>query len=145
MANITNSTAFRDLIATWLSTAGSGFMWATLHSDTTTVTNSMVYASTGRAELGNGNGYTAGDKSCGTITSSISGTDRVLDVADAEWTTAGGETLNAKSCCIWINSTNNIVGAALVSKVDGDKTASDGGKMTAGLANPITIPTPTAT
>ena len=140
MANITESTALRDFIATWLSSAGSGYMWATLHSDTTSVTASSVYASSGLAELSTANGYTAGGKTCGTITNSSG----VLDTPDVVWTTGSGETLTAKSCCIWINSSNSITGAALVSKVDADKTASDGGTMTAGLTNQLTIPTPTA-
>jgi len=139
MADITASTALRDFIANKLSTAGGGYMWCTLHSATTGISASSVYATTGLSELSTGNGYTAGGKTAGTVTVSAG----VLDSPNVEWTTSGGETLAAEACCLWVNDSNDIVGAALVAMDDSSQTASNGGKMTAGLVNQITIPTPT--
>ena len=138
MANSTASTALRDLIANLLSTAGGAYMWATLHSTITPITAATVYAATGLDELPTANGYTAGGTPLGTI----SEIDGVLDVDDEVWTTGAGETLTAAACCIWINTSNVIAGAALVSMQDSSQTASNGGTMTAGLVNNITIPTP---
>jgi hypothetical protein len=138
MADITASTALRDFIAGRLSTAGGCYMWATLHSSIAAISASTVYAASGLNELGSGSGYTAGGASCGTI----GRTNGVLDTPDVVWTTGAGETLTAAACCLWINSTNNIVGASLVCMKDSSQTASNGGTLTAGIANPITIPTP---
>ena len=138
MADITASTALRDFIANLLSTSGGCYMWATLHSDTANIAVSSVYATTGLDELSTANGYTAQGKTCGTISES----GGVLDTPDVVWTTSAGETLAAEACCVWINSSNTITGAALVSMDDSSQTASNGGTMTAGLTNPITIPTP---
>ena len=137
MADITASTAFRDFISTYLSTAGSCFMWATLHSSKANITAASTYAGTGLDELGTANGYTAGGKTCGTITEA----DGVLDTPDVVWTTSEGETLTAACGCIWINNTNNIDGAALVGLEDNTQTAGGGGPMSFHLTNPITIPT----
>ena len=138
MADITASTAFRDFIAAYLSTAGSCFMWATLHSATTNITAASTYSGTGLDELGTANGYTAGGKTCGTITEA----DGVLDTPDVVWTTGAGETLTAACGCVWINNSDTITGAALVSLEDNSQTASNEGTMTFSLINPITIPTP---
>ena len=138
MADITNSTALRDFIANLLSTSGGCYMWATLHSSIAAISASTVYATSGINELTTANGYTAQGKTCGTISES----GGVLDTPDVVWTTGAGETLTAACCCVWINSSNTITGAALVSMDDSSQTASNGGTMTAGLTNPITIPTP---
>lgn len=138
MPDITASTALRDFIAGRLSSTGGCYMWATLHSSTAAISASTVYAASGLNELTTANGYTAGGQSCGTITR----TNGTLDTPDVTWTTSAGQTLSAACCAVWINSTNNIVGAALVSLKDSAQTASNGGTMTGGLVNPITIPTP---
>ena len=138
MADITASTALRDFIAAFLSTAGGSYMWATLHSSISAIDVDSVYAGSGLNELPTANGYTAGGKTCG----AISVANGVLDTPDVVWTTSAGQTLTAAACCIWINDTNSITGAALVSMDDSSQTASNGGTMTGGLTNPITIPTP---
>ena len=138
MADITASTAFRDFVADLITTAGGCYMWVTLHSDIASISPSTVYAATGLDELATGNGYTAGGKSCGTITQS----GGVVDTPNVVWTTGSGETLTSEACCLWINDTNDITGAALVSMEDSTNTASNGGTMTANIVNPITIPTP---
>jgi len=138
MADITASTALRDFIGGRLATAGGCYMWATLHSSIAAINAGTVYASSGLNELSTANGYTAGGTTCGTISHS-SGS---LDTPNVVWTTGAAETLTAACCCIWINSTNSITGAALVSMKDSSQTASNGGTLTAGLANPIVIPTP---
>ena len=141
MSDITASTALRDFIAAKLSTAGGSFMWATLHSTAQvdgTVTPATIYEATGLNELPTANGYTAQGKTCGTI----SEVDGVLDTPDVVWTTAEGESLTAKSACIWVNDANTIIGAALVSLEDNEQTASNGGAMTFSITNPIIIPTP---
>jgi hypothetical protein len=138
MADITASVALRDFIAGRLTTAGGCYMWATLHSALTGLSASSVYAASGISELPTANGYTAGGKTCGTI----SVTNGVLDTPDVVWTTGAGQTLTAAACCLWINSTNNIMGASLVCCKDSAQTASNGGTITVGISNPITIPTP---
>ena len=139
MADITASTALRDFIANKLSTAGGGYMWCTLHSATTGISASSVYATTGLSELSTGNGYTEKGASVGTITASAG----VLDSPNVEWTTGAGQTLTAEACCLWVNDSNDIVGAALVAMDDSSQTASNEGVMTSELVNQITIPTPT--
>ena len=138
MADITASTALRDFIAAFLSTAGGSYMWATLHSSISAIDVDTVYSATGLNELPTGDGYTAQGKTCGTIALSAG----VLDTPDVVWDTEIGDTLTAACCCIWINDSNSIVGASLVCMDDSVQTASNGGTMTAGLINPITIPTP---
>ena len=137
MADLTASTALRDFIANRLTTTGGVFMFATLHSAITNIAADSVYSSSGLLELTSANGYTAGGKTCGTVTQ----TAGVVDCPDVVWTTGGGETLTAGASCIWINDVDDINGAALVSMNDSAQTAGNGGTMTAGLVNPITIPT----
>ena len=139
MADLTASTALRDFIAGRLTSSGGCYMWATLHSSTAAIAVDTVYASSGLNELSTAAGYTAGGKTCGTISVSSG----VLDTPNVEWTTGSGETLTAACACLWMNSSNDIVGAALVSMEDNSQTASDGGKMTFTISDPITIPTPT--
>jgi hypothetical protein len=138
MADITASTALRDFIAGRLSTAGGCYMWATLHSAATNLAAGTVYAASGLLELTNGNGYTAGGTTCGTITR----TNGTLDTPDVVWPTGSGQTLTAGCVAIWINSTNSITGASLVCVKDSAQTASNTGTLTAGLTNTIVIPTP---
>ncbi len=112
-------------------------MWATLHSSMAAIADTTVYASSSLNELSTALGYTAGGKTCGTITQ----TDGKLDTPNVEWTASGG-TLSCAGGCLWINDSNDIVGAALVSSEDNAQDASDGNKMTYAFTDPIEIPTP---
>lgn len=134
MADFTASTGLRDIIAANLA---SCYYWATLHAAGQTFVASDVYSAGVRGELSTGNGYTRGSK---TIT--LTNTNGVLDGADVVWTTGAGETLTAGHCAIWMATTNSITGAKLLSVKESTQTASNGGTMTGGVANPITIPTP---
>ena len=138
MADFKASTALRDFIANRLTTAGGCYMWATLHSSTAALLAGTVYAATGLDELISANGYTAQGKTCGTITASAG----AIDTPDVVWTTGAGETLTAQCCATWINSSNTIIGAALVCVKDGPLVASNTGTMRSTVTNIITIPTP---
>lgn len=137
MADFTASTGLRDIIAAHL--AGC-YYWLTLHDATGGFVAGDTYSAGVRGELATGNGYTRGSKSV-----TLTNTNGVLDGADATWTTSSGETLTASYCALWCNTTNSISGAKLISVDDmsaSPQTASNGGTMTAGITNPITIPTP---
>lgn len=134
MADFTASTGLRDIIGTYLDGC---YFWATLHAAGQTFVASDTYTAGVRGELSTANGYTQGGQSINLVN-----TNGVLDAADVVWTTGAGQTLTAGFCAIWINTTNSISGAKLLSVKDSAQIASNGGTMTAGIANPITIPTP---
>lgn len=134
MADFTASTGLRDIIGTFLDGC---YYWATLHAAGQTFVASDTYTAGVRGELTTANGYTQGGQAINLVN-----TNGVLDAADVVWTTGAGQTLTAGFCAIWINTTNSISGAKLLSAKDSSQTASNGGTMTAGIANPITIPTP---
>lgn len=138
MSDFTASTGLRDIIAATLATC---YYWLTLHGSGQTFVASDTYTAGVRGELATGAGYTRGAK---TVT--LTNTNGVLDGADGTWTTGAGETLGPASyCALWCNTTNSITGAKLISTKDmsaSPQTASNGGAMTAGITNPITIPTP---
>jgi len=138
MSDFTASTGLRDIIAANL--AGS-FYWLTLHGSGQTFVAGDTYTAGIRGELATGAGYTRGAKSV-----TLTNASGVLGGANATWTTGAGETLGPVSfCALWINTTDTVTGAKLVSVDDSSvspQTASNGGTMTAGITNPITIPTP---
>lgn len=134
MADFTASTGLRDLIGTFLDGC---YYWVTLHSAGQTFVAGDTYSAGVRGELTTASGYTRGG-----ATLDLTNTNGVLDGPDIVWTTGAGETLTAGHCALWINSTNTQTGAKLVSVKDSAQTASNGGTMTGGIANPITIPTP---
>ena len=134
MADITASTALRDYIAGYLQ---DSYYFATLHTATTGITAASVYAGTGLSEVPTGTIYTLGGVE---VTSTE--VDGVIDTGNAVWTTADGTSLTAEACCLWVNDTQTITGAKLVSMKEATVTGSgDGGSLTATFVNPITIPT----
>lgn len=134
MADFTASTGLRDIIGAFLE---SCYYWATLHAAGQTFNASDTYSAGVCGELVTDNGYTQGG-----LAINLTNTNGVLDAADVVWTTGAGQTLTAGFCAIWINTTNSIDGAKLLSVKDSAQIASNGGTMTAGITNPITIPTP---
>lgn len=134
MSDFTASTALRDIIATYLDGL---YYWATLHATGQTFTAADTYSAGVRGELPTANGYTQGGQAV-----NLANTNGVLDGPDVVWTTGAGQTLTAQFCATWVNTSNSITGAKLLCVKDSAQTASNGGPMTGGVANPITIPTP---
>ena len=134
MADITASTALRDYIAGHLQ---GSYYFATLHTATTGITASSIYASTGLSEVPTDSIYTLGGQEV--VSTEVDG---VIDTGDAVWPTADGTSLTAEACCLWVNDTQTITGASLVSMKNTTITGSgDGGSLIATFINPITIPT----
>ena len=134
MSDITASTALRDYIAGHLQ---GSYYFATLHTATTGITASSIYASTGLSEVPTDSIYTLGGQEV--VSTEVDG---VIDTGDAVWTTADGTSLTAEACCLWVNDTQTITGAKLVSMKEATVTGSGaGGSLTATFVNPITIPT----
>ena len=137
MADFTASTGIRDIIATHLA---SCYYWITLHDDTGGLVAADTYSAGVRGELATEFGYTRGTK-----TLSLSNTAGVLDGADAVWTADSGSIGPASYSAVWASATNSITGAVLISVDDKSadpQTATTGQTMISGVANPITIPTP---
>lgn len=140
MADFVASTALRDIIADHLET---DYYWATLHDDTGGFVAGDVYSAGVRGELVEENGYLRGAKAI-TLTHT-GGTGGVLDGPDLTWSASGGEIGPASYAAIWMNTTNNITGAVLVSvddKAADPQTATDGNTMTFTIVDPVTIATP---
>jgi hypothetical protein len=142
MANITASTGLRDIIAANLAAC---YYWVTLHNATgSTLAMTDVYSAGIKGELATANGYTQGGVAM-TLTSSLLSTARVLDSADKTWTGTGTTGIVAQYSAVWMSTANNIIGASLLCVTDSSatpQTANNGGTMTAGIANPISIPLP---
>lgn len=140
MADQTNSTAFRDLLA---DKAAGLYYFATLHSAITGLTLNMTYAATGISELATGNGYTLGGAAVSLT--HTGGTGGNLDAADEVFTASGGDIGPASYYAIWCNTTDTITGAKCIAIKDSSsspQTATDGNDMTIAVANLISIPTP---
>ncbi len=139
MADLVASTPLRDAITT---AVDGWYFWVTLHDGTGGWGFDDVYAAGVNGEIATGNGYTRGDEAVNLADQ----TGGVLDAADATWTTGAGETLGPVTyAALWFSTSNSITGAELISVKDmtGDtQTASNGGTMTASVANPVTIGTP---
>lgn len=134
MADFTASTGLRDIIATHLQ---GDYYWITLHDNTGGFVATDTYSAGVRGELTTANGYTQGGQSL-----ALTAASGVLDGPDKTWTTGASQTLTAYYAAVWINTTNSITGAKLLCVKNSPQTASNGGTLTAGVANPITIPTP---
>jgi hypothetical protein len=137
MADFTASTGLRNLIGTFLDGC---YYWVTLHDATGGFVAGDTYSAGVRGELATNYGYTRGAK-----TLDLTNTNGVLDGLDAVWTASGGSIGPASYAAVWANSTNTVTGAVLISvddKAATPQTATDGQTMTAGITNPITIPTP---
>lgn len=141
MADFVGSTALRDLIA---NSVASFYYFITLHDATGGFIAGDVYAAGVRGELPTKDGYTQGGKPV--VLSHIGGAGGVLDGSDVVWTSADPGTIGPASfAALWVNTTDTITGAKLVSVDDSSatpQTASNGGQMFFGVTDPITIPTP---
>ena len=138
MADFTASTGIRDLLAT---SAASYYYWITLHTGAQTWAASDTYSAGTKGEhTATNSGYTQGAK-----TLTLTNTNGVLDGADATWT-AGSAGINSVTyAAVWVNSTNSITGAKPLSVKDSSaspQSSTSGQTFTAGIANPLTIPTP---
>jgi len=141
MADITASTAFRDFVASRLSSAGGVYYYATLHNSSgSAITAGQAYAASGIGELATANGYTAGGKTAGTMTA----TNGTLDCPDIQWDTGAGETLTCEYQALWVSTAATLTTAAkLVMLKNSSQTgAGAGGYVKMAMTNNIVIPTP---
>lgn len=139
MSDITNALGIRKFLASLLANGSSAYLFATLHGTGGSALSSTTdaYASSGIGELATGNGYTAGGKTCGTITVD---SNTNIDTPDVVWTASGGNIGPASYIAFWINSTNSITGAHLVCVKDysgSPQTASTGNTITGTITDLI--------
>ena len=118
------------------------YYFATLHGTggSALSTSTDTYATSGLGELSTGGGYTAGGKTCGTMTA----TGAAIDCPDVVWTQDGtGTAIGPVSyAAVWVNTTNTITGAHCVGVKDSSgspQTASNTGTMTLPITNLLTM------
>lgn len=137
MANTTNALGFRKLEAT---TMAAFYYFATLHGSGGSALSNATDSWTGAGmagELSTGYGYTQGGQALGQG-SVVSNTN--VDTIDADWTAAGGSIGPVSYIAFWVNTTNTMTGAKLVSVQDksaSPQTTTDGNHMVASIVNPI--------
>lgn len=138
MADFTASTALRDVIGAYLATCA---YYITLHDSTGGFAAGDTYTAGIHGELATNYGYTRGTK-----TLTLTNTNGVLDGADAVWTASGGSIGPVSYAAVWIGAPSAAITSCKLLCVkdtaSSAQTASTGNTMTAGIANPITVPTP---
>lgn len=98
----------------------SGYTPSTEHSTTADLTN----------EVANGNGYTTGGETLGSVTVTRAGAVVTFDAADVSWTATGGSVGPARRLVIYSTTGNHLLGHVLLDSTPADVTISSGSSLT---------------